>query len=66
LDFIFFRTDYQGFYRVYLKPQHLVKYGHLLVTNNSLRLVVDIDQEKGEMYLHSAESDTQSQPAEKA
>jgi hypothetical protein len=66
LDFIFFCSDdpYGGWYRVHLLPEHVVKYRHLLVINYPLRLVVDIDREKGEMYLHMAELDRRTRPAE--
>jgi hypothetical protein len=66
LDFIFYCTDdpYAGWYRVHLTPQHLLESGHLLVQGCRLRLVVDIDREKGEMFLHSAALNPQAQPAE--
>lgn len=66
LDFIFYCFEDTGWYRVYLTPQQLLKYSDILVLGPQLRLVVDVDRKNGEMFLHSAEIDPQTQSAEPA
>lgn len=64
LDFIFYWSEYEGWFKVYLKPRHLVMYPELFEQETHLQLAVYVNREKAEMYLCSAQLDTTPQATE--